>query len=167
MLQVEQGDITRVRGCDAIVSAANPLGEMTTGVAGAIARAAPPVQDELRTLCASRRYYPGEVIITGAGGLGARYVLHAVTVARPGWRTELLVVERCLDSLLAAARELGLACIALPAIAMGIGTGRVDREAVAELYARKLPAWPLTVRVVDLDHEWVAHLRRAVAGSAG
>ncbi|MBX6378586.1 MAG: macro domain-containing protein, partial [Clostridia bacterium] len=85
MLRVENGDITRV-AADAIVNAANGIGELGGGVAGAIRRAGgPQVQEEARRLYRQQgRPFPrGSVYVTGAGALAARYVLHAVTMEYP------------------------------------------------------------------------------------
>jgi len=81
-LELTQGDITR-ENVDAIVNAANSALAGGGGVDGAIHRAAgPSVMQE------TRQRYPdgcptGSAVITSAGNLAVRYIIHAVG---PVWR---------------------------------------------------------------------------------
>ena len=78
-IEVVQSDITN-EVSDAIVNAANSQLEHGKGVAGAISkRAGPDVQNESNEYVkANGRVPTGEVVVTGPGELGCRYVLHAV-----------------------------------------------------------------------------------------
>src|SRR5437588_11958066 len=76
-LELVLGDITQ-QGVDAIVNAANSRLAGGGGVDGAVHRAGgPAIMEE------TRRRYPngcatGSAVITGAGNLAAKYVIHAV-----------------------------------------------------------------------------------------
>lgn len=78
------GDITTIH-VDAIVNAANPQLSDGSGVNGAIHRAGgPTILQECQKIIANRGICPtGEAVITSAGNLPAKYVIHAVG---PIWR---------------------------------------------------------------------------------
>ena len=119
-LELVQGDITQQR-VDAIVNAANSHLAGGGGVDGAIHLAGgPSIMEET-----SRRYPDGcptgSAVISGAGDLPARYVLHAVgPVWHGGGRGERQQLasthRRCLE----LAREHQCRSVAFPAISTGV-----------------------------------------------
>jgi O-acetyl-ADP-ribose deacetylase (regulator of RNase III) len=111
------GDICDLE-VDAIVNPANVTLWMATGVAGAIKRAG---GDEIEF--AAVRQGPasiGDAVVTGAGSLAARYVIHAVSLDRDR-RTSAAGIEQALRSAFARARELGIESLAIPALGTGVG----------------------------------------------
>ena len=116
-VRVRQGDITRVE-TDAIVNAANNALWMGGGVAGAIKRAGGnEIEDE------AIRQGPvavGEAVVTGAGALKARYVIHAAVMATD-LVTDAKKIRAATKSSLLRADELELKRIAFPALGTGIG----------------------------------------------
>lgn len=115
-IRLVQGDLTE-EAVDAIVNAANRHLAHGAGVAGAIVRKGGDViQRE------SDRLAPvpvGEAVVTGAGALPARFVIHAVG-PRWGEGDEDEKLRRAASNSLARAEERGCASIALPAISSGI-----------------------------------------------
>jgi O-acetyl-ADP-ribose deacetylase (regulator of RNase III) len=113
---------------DALVNAANERLAHGGGVAGAIARAAGP-----RFLAQSRRLGgcpTGDAVVTGAGDLPQRWVIHAVgPVWAGGGAGEDEALASCHRAVIARARELGVRSIALPAIATGIFGFPAERAA--------------------------------------
>lgn len=115
-----QGDITR-ESVDAIVNAANAELAGGGGVDGAIHRAAGP---GLMEEC--RRLHPlgcptGEVRVTGAHALAARYVFHAVgPIWRGGGAGERELLTSCHTRSLELASALGVRTLAIPAISTGV-----------------------------------------------
>ena len=128
-IRLVRADITTL-AVDAIVNAANSSLAGGGGVDGAIHRAAgPAVMEELR------REHPGgtptgTAVRTGAGGLPARYVIHAVGPRwRDGRRGEDGDLRLAYESALRLAAEAGCATVALPSISTGIYGFPVERAA--------------------------------------
>lgn len=126
MAKVEllKGDITGVE-TDAIVNAANNALWMGGGVAGAIKRAGgKEIEDE----AVNRGPIPvGEALVTGAGTLKTRYVLHAAVMGTD-LATDAGKIRTATKNSLLRAEELGLRSIAFPALGTGVG-GFPYREA--------------------------------------
>ena len=126
-LQVIMGDITTLK-VDAIVNAANSGLMGGGGVDGAIHRAAgPSLLEECRKIAAARRNIPGgpcptgDAVITGAGRLPSKYVIHtAGPVWHGGGNGESELLASCYRKSLILAEEAGLESIAFPNISTGI-----------------------------------------------
>ncbi|MEW6727040.1 MAG: macro domain-containing protein [Bacillota bacterium] len=157
-MQVLVGDITGWQA-DAIVNAANGLGPMGGGVAGALRRAGgQEIEEEAVRVCRELDPEPGDVYVTSAGRLKARWLLHAVTMKRPAEPSSLEIVRRCLRNVLETARVLGVQSLVLPAL--GTGVGRVPRPSVALIFYELLvPVRDLQIAVVDRNEEFIGYLR--------
>ena len=120
-LELVQGDITR-ETTDAIVNAANSSLLGGGGVDGAIHRAGgPAILAECRTIRAQRGPLPaGEVVITTAGQLPCRHVIHTVgPIWEGGGGGEAETLARCYRNSLALAAQHGLTSVAFPSISTG------------------------------------------------
>jgi O-acetyl-ADP-ribose deacetylase (regulator of RNase III) len=111
------GDITRME-TDAIVNAANNALWMGGGVAGAIKRAGgKEIEDE----AVEQGPIPvGEALVTGAGALKTRYVIHAAVMGTD-LATDAGKIRTATKNSLRRAEELGLRSIAFPALGTGVG----------------------------------------------
>ncbi len=121
-IRLEQGDITRV-AVDVIVNAANSQLAGGGGVDGAIHRAAgPSVMAELDAIRAKQGHCPtGKAVITGAGALKAKYIVHAVgPVYRGGQSGEAQLLASCYRESFRLAVNMVARSIAFPAISAGI-----------------------------------------------
>ncbi len=112
-LQLVRGDITEL-DTDAIVNAANGQLVLGAGVAGAIRRKGGLA---IQAQCAKKA--PGQAVITTAGKLRARFVIHAVG-PRMGTGNEDEKLKNATLSALNVADENDLTSIAFPAISTGV-----------------------------------------------
>jgi O-acetyl-ADP-ribose deacetylase (regulator of RNase III) len=116
VLRLVQGDITD-RDVDAIVNAANSHLQHGGGVAGAIViKGGQVIQKESDKI----GFTPvGTAVVTGAGKLSARFVIHAVG-PRMGEGDEDNKLKNAVMSSLMLASEKSLKSISIPAISSGI-----------------------------------------------
>jgi len=153
---IKVGDITQ-EDVDAIVNAANPSLLGGGGVDGAIHRAGgPAILAQCRTIREKR--YPdglpvGEAVMTTAGNMRARYVIHTVGPiygSNSGRDAELLAA--CYENSIALAAQHQLFSIAFPAISTGAyrypksEAARVARAAIVRALQQPL----ISVRQVTL-----------------
>lgn len=124
-LELVEVDITEIE-TDAIVNAANEGLELGTGVAGAIRdKGGPTIQEECDRIGSTP---VGTAVMTGAGDLPAKQVIHAVG-PRMGEGDEDRKLAAAVRSALALADRNGLRSIAIPAISTGEFGFPVDRAA--------------------------------------
>jgi O-acetyl-ADP-ribose deacetylase len=121
-LSVVEGDITALE-VDAIVNAANSQLWMGSGVAGAIKRAGG--DDIEREAVAGGPIAVGEAVVTSAGNLKARYVIHGAVMG-PDLRTDADLIRRTTQRCLEVADGLGVTSLALPALGTGVGGFPLD-----------------------------------------
>ncbi len=117
-----QGDITK-QMTDAIVNAANSSLMGGGGVDGAIHRAGgPAIIEECRKIIARQgSCKTGEAVITNAGNLPAKYVIHTVgPVWNNGNNNEAEKLSNCYKNSLQLAVENNISSIAFPNISTGI-----------------------------------------------
>ena len=136
-VEVVQGDITRVK-VDAIVNAANEGLRGGGGVDGAIHRAGGPA---IMAACRKIGHCPtGSAVITTAGKLPAKYVIHAVgPIWRGGNSGEPELLRSAYEASLQLAQEYGLKSIAFPSISTGAYGFPIEK------------ACPIAIKAV-LDH---------------
>lgn len=130
-IELWNGDICELE-VDAIVNAANSSLWMSTGVGGAIKRLGGDTIE-----FAAVRQAPvalGESIVTPAGRLAARAVIHAVSIDRER-RTNAVAIDAAVRSALARAREMGATSIAFPAMGTGVGGFPIEEGALVTVKA--------------------------------
>lgn len=121
-LLLRQGDITG-EVADAIVNAANSGLLGGGGVDGAIHRAGgPSIMEECRAIRARQGGCPtGQAVITRAGRLRARYVVHAVgPVWQGGHQSEPDLLASAYRASLALAAQYGARTVAFPSLSTGV-----------------------------------------------
>ena len=152
-LELWNGDIC-VLEVDAIVNPASPTLWMSTGVGGALKRAGGDTIE-----FAAVRQGPvalGSAVVTGAGNLAARAIIHAVSLD-PDHRTSAEAIADAVRSAIARARDIGASSIAFPALGTGIGGFPLDEAATVTVR---------TVREELLEDDSIEHVIFALRGAA-
>jgi O-acetyl-ADP-ribose deacetylase (regulator of RNase III) len=145
-IELWNGDICDLE-VDAIVNAANLSLWMSTGVGGAIKRAG---GDAIEFAAVRQAPVPlGGAIVTPAGTLAARAVIHAVSLDRDR-RTSGTIIDAAVRSAMARAREINATGIAFPALGTGVGGFPLDEAALVTVQAVRdeLPKSPTIQPVI-------------------
>ena len=117
IFEIVDGDLA-AETTDAVVNAANNALWMGAGVAGALkARGGRAIEAEAM---AQAPVEPGDCVITSAGRLAARYVIHAAVMGQD-LVTSAPLIARATSRSLALAESLTIASIAFPALGTGVG----------------------------------------------
>ncbi|MEM1578323.1 MAG: macro domain-containing protein [Archaeoglobaceae archaeon] len=126
------GDITKLE-VDAIVNAANTRLYMGGGVAGAIKRAGGREIEEEAVKKGPIKI--GEAVVTSAGKLKAKFVIHAPTMELD-FKTDENKVRLATIAALNKANELKIESIAFPAL--GTGVGGLSKDLVAKVMVEEI-----------------------------
>jgi O-acetyl-ADP-ribose deacetylase (regulator of RNase III) len=152
-IELWNGDICDLE-VDAIVNPANLSLWMATGVGGALKRAG---GDAIEFAAVRQAPVPlGGAVVTTAGELAARAVIHAVSLDHDR-RTSGPVIESAVRSSMARAREIGATSIAFPALGTGVGGFPLDEAARITVQ---------TVRDELLASPGIGHVIFALRGAA-
>jgi O-acetyl-ADP-ribose deacetylase (regulator of RNase III) len=147
-----------------IVNAANSLGLMGGGVAGAIKRAAGTEVEREAVKNAPIRV--GKAVLTSGGKTTFKGIIHAPTMPEPGMHIPAQNVGLAVRAALTLADEKGFESIAIPGMGTGVGgvahadAARAMVEAVRSFAPRALK----TVVLVDVDPAMVAAWQDAMRG---
>ena len=121
-VEVYRGDITQLE-LDSLVNAANNRLWMGGGVAGALKRAG---GKEIEVEAVKKGPIPiGEAVVTGAGKLKARYIIHAAVMGQD-LKTDAQKVRQATRNSLLRGDELGIKSMAFPALGTGVGGFPLD-----------------------------------------
>jgi O-acetyl-ADP-ribose deacetylase (regulator of RNase III) len=168
-LRAVRGDITTV-DVDVIVNAANPGLLGGGGVDGAIHRAGgPAILEECRTIVAGlpdRRLPRGQAVVTTAGRLPARWVVHTAGPIWAAGQERSGALRSCYTESLRVADGLGAHSVAFPAISAGIYGWPIEdaaRQAVAGVRAVTVQHVQ-EVRFVLFDDVALAAFEAALSG---
>ncbi|MGY5957531.1 O-acetyl-ADP-ribose deacetylase [Kosakonia sp. BK9b] len=150
-IQVIQGDITTL-DVDVIVNAANSSLLGGGGVDGAIHRAAgPALMEACKQVRQQGECPPGHAVITTAGNLRAKAVIHTVgPVWRGGDEHEARLLEDAYRNSLQLAEANGYTTIAFPAISTGVYG--YPKAAAAEIAVNTVSDY--LIRRLQLQHVW-------------
>jgi O-acetyl-ADP-ribose deacetylase (regulator of RNase III) len=124
-IEIIKGDIT-TQDTEAIVNSANNYLWMGSGVAGAIKKNGGVSIEEEATAQGPVRV--GEAVITGAGSLPCRYVIHAATMGQD-LKTDEEKIRQAVESTLNLMVEKKISSVAFPSFGTGVGSFPVVRSA--------------------------------------
>ena len=160
-IEVRKGSLLEVEA-DAIVNPANSRGIMGGGVAGVIRRLG---GEEIEREAVSKAPVPvGEAVLTTAGRLPFKGVIHAPTMEEPAMRTTEEKVRKATRAALKVADENRFRSVAFPG--MGTGVGRVPKNVAARAMIEEIrgfkPKCLEKVILVDLDEEMVEEWKKAL-----
>jgi O-acetyl-ADP-ribose deacetylase (regulator of RNase III)/ADP-ribose pyrophosphatase YjhB (NUDIX family) len=131
-IAVTKGDITASNN-EAIVNAANNKFYMGGGVAGAIKKKGGKAIEEEAVKQGPVKV--GEAVITGAGSLPAKYVIHAATMAMD-FKTDENIIRIAAYNTLKLAEEKRIKSISF--CALGCGVGGFSYEAASKIMAQEV-----------------------------
>jgi Predicted phosphatase homologous to the C-terminal domain of histone macroH2A1 len=153
-IEVVKGSLLEV-DADVIVNPANSLGLMGGGVAGLIKRFGGKEIEEEAVKKAPIEV--GRAILTSAGALKFKGVIHAPTMEEPAMVTTEEKVRKAVRAALKLADELGFESLAMPG--MGTGVGRLPKEVSAKAMIEEIKAFkPNSLKkviLVDVDEDMV------------
>lgn len=130
-ISLTEGDITE-QGSEAIVNAANSSLMGGGGVDGAIHRAGgPEILEECKRVVADiGRLPPGQAVITTAGNMPSRFVIHTVgPIWKGGQKGEAGTLASCYSGSLKLAMEKGIRSVSFPSISTGAYGYPLDQAA--------------------------------------
>jgi O-acetyl-ADP-ribose deacetylase (regulator of RNase III) len=148
VVDIELGDITEFDG-DAIVNPANTLMIMGGGVAGAIKRKGGEIIES-----EAKKHAPtpiGEAVVTTAGELKCRHVIHAPTVKYPGSRSSFEQVYKATKAALLKAKQHGLKSVAFPLMGAGVGGLKIEESVDAMIKAFEEEGKGLDLKIIVRD----------------
>ena len=147
---------------DAIVNPANSLGIMGGGISGMLKRQGGEVIQQ--AAMAASPIAVGAAIVTTAGQLPAKHVIHVPTMEEPGMKIGAENVRRAARAALIAADRNGFKVIAIPGIGTDLGDVPIEEAAraiVEEVRAHRRPC-PETIYLVDTNEIMLANLEEAL-----
>ncbi len=158
-IKVLQASLLEVQA-DAIVNPANSLGLMGGGVAGVIKRFG---GEEIEREAIEKAPIPvGSAVLTSAGRLPFKGVIHAPTMEEPAMETTEEKVRRAVRAVLELADRMGFESIAMPG--MGTGVGRLPKDISAKVMLHEISSFQAKnlkrVLLVDLDPQIVQEWKR-------
>lgn len=167
MIRLLVGDMTKLRDVEVIVNAANGIGVMGAGLAGAIARAGgEEFYEEVRKKGKEEGpFEAGSVYESGSGLMikkGIQSVYHAVTMKYPGTPSSIDKVVQSVRTACKKAIEDNRKSIAFPGL--GTGIGGLNKKQVAQRMATVLSEYGsrIQITVVDRDEDFVLMVKEAL-----
>jgi O-acetyl-ADP-ribose deacetylase (regulator of RNase III) len=160
-VHVAQAELTSLP-VDAVVNPANSRGIMGGGTAGAIRRiGGVAIQTEAM---ARAPIAVGAALVTGAGELPAKHVIHAPCMSEPGDQIGAENIRRAARAALIAADANKFQVVAFPG--MGTDVGGVPQDEAARAIVEEIRAhrrtFPETIYLVDESEDMVAAFEQAL-----
>lgn len=160
MIRLLVGDITKLRDVEVIVNAANGIGVMGAGVAGAIARSGgEEFKKDVRIFAQKNGPFEAGCMYETESGmmknLGIQKVYHAVTMKYPGTQSSIDDIIKTVKACCKRAIEDNRSSIAFPGL--GTGIGQLDTRQVAQRMTTCLLEYcsKIKITVVDINEPFI------------
>lgn len=168
MIRLLIGSITKIRDCDVICNAANGIGVMGAGIAGAISQSAgSQYTSDVRQYCKDNNFFdPGQVYHINSSGymnkLGVKNIFHIVTMKFPGGESSIQSVVEGVRKACLTAIDLGYESIAIPGL--GTGIGGLDKRITAYRMASVVSGYQnkIKITIVDRNEEFIRYFYDAL-----
>lgn len=163
MLKIIKENITSLRDIDVIVNAANGVGIMGAGVAGAISRSGGDlIKKAVAEVCSShgKPFECGEIYSSDPGLLkrmGFKAVYHAVVMKFPGSPTSIKIVQDLCHNIIQKTLRENYKSIAIPGL--GTGIGKLDKKDTARNMVNILKQYDnqIDIYLTDLDDSFIRY----------
>lgn len=143
---------------DGIMNAANGIGPMGAGIAGAIKRyGGDAIQRDAFEVCKKQDPKQGQAYSTIPGTLKVKRIIHAVTMKQPGGSSSIEVITKAFQSALILAKIEGIT--RLGCTALGTGIGGLSDTAVAKAMAAVAKLSTINVVFVDFHEEFIEAIK--------
>ena len=140
MVEIRRGNLIEAR-TEALVNTVNCWGYMGKGVALQFKKAFPANFEAYRRACRSRSVELGKMFVFETGShLNPKYIINFPTKRHWRAKSRLADIRAGLEDLVATARRLGLASLALPPL--GCGLGGLDWDEVRPIIAAAFADFP-------------------------
>lgn len=140
---------------DTLMNAANGIGPMGKGIAGAIRQqGGREIQIDAFKVCKMNDPQPGDSYKTISGRLetkGIKRIIHAVTMKNPGEKSSFDIIEKAFDSSLKLAIKSG--SIKIGCTALGTGIGGLDSVIVAQKMFQIANKYKKLIDIVFVDYD--------------
>ena len=158
-IEVLLGSLLDVK-VDAIVNPANSYGFMGGGVAGVIKRAG---GEEIEKEAVKKAPIPvGSALLTTAGKLPFKGIIHAPTMEEPAMETTEEKVRKAVRASLELAENMAFESIAMPG--MGTGVGRLPKDVACRAMVEEIKAFKgknlKRVVLVDIEEQIVEEWKK-------
>lgn len=159
-IEVIEGDITKLK-VEAIVNPANSYMFMGGGLSLAIKlRGGPAIELEARK---KAPVAVGDAIVTDAGMLPCKYIIHAPTMERPAMRIPVDNVKLAIEAALRCAAKHEIRELAIPMLGTGVGGLSYSEAARAIITKIKQVKPALKILLVGYTEEQKKELEKALA----
>jgi O-acetyl-ADP-ribose deacetylase len=150
---------------DAIQNAANGIGPMGRGIAGALKRAGGnDIEVQAIKVCTALDPRPGSAYFTTAGTLKLKHIIHAVTMKYPGGDTSIKNIIDAFTASLNLAEKLGIK--RMGCTALGTGIGGLDPREVAEAMYPVAKKFEIEIVFVDYDEAFIDRINELIKEEA-
>jgi O-acetyl-ADP-ribose deacetylase len=150
---------------DCIQNAANCIGPMGRGIAGAIREhGGVEIQTDAFRACKQQNPEPGSCYVTIAGKLrdkGIKCIIHATTMKQPGGFTSLEIVQKAFESALQKAIELGIKNYGCTALGTGGYSVKLDVDEVAKIMVNVAKTYENDLNIIfaDLNEQFIRKVK--------